>query len=346
MSSPPEVEVYGSDSDEESIDMPPQMMDGAINPEIPDSSPLLDELTPDEFPLHFSERDGRLYHSHHSSPYPLPVDTPEQERLSVTHVILYLLIGANYVGPVPDVLAPTPERQKLVLDLCTGNGKWVLAMAREFPHVQFRGFDIVPIATRYPPPNVQFEIDDVNTPFRWRMASVDLVHARSISMAVRNYATVLREVGRVLRPNGLFISYEWGRYPACHPSLRLRPSERAPGLCAFFDVLTQALDMCRGIKPIAGTVPDLLSAAGCFRDIAVRVYYMPIGPWHSDPRMKDLGKAFRAVLVRYADSVKPLLREAGLTEEQVEAIVAAYLHDLRTVSGLVADLHTVHARKI
>jgi len=77
-------------------------------------------------------------------------------------------------------------------------------MATEFPHIRFVGFDhgetdfyyapslnilipclLVPLATRYPPSNVRFEIGDVNERYRWQDASFDLVHARSINMAVR-----------------------------------------------------------------------------------------------------------------------------------------------------------------
>jgi hypothetical protein len=38
----------------------------------------LTEVARDDFPSYFEERDGRLFHSHGGSPYPLPVDTPEQ----------------------------------------------------------------------------------------------------------------------------------------------------------------------------------------------------------------------------------------------------------------------------
>ena len=74
-------------------------------------------------------------------------------------------------------------------------------MADEFHHVRFRGLDIgmitimvlillwlticsVPIATRSPPENVQFEIHDVNQPLRWNDNSIDLVHIRNMWMAV------------------------------------------------------------------------------------------------------------------------------------------------------------------
>ncbi|KAG6852853.1 hypothetical protein C0991_008574 [Blastosporella zonata] len=77
-SSVPDIQAYG-DGDEESIQTLPQQIDDVHAPWMPDMSPDIVELTSEEFPLYFSERDGRLFHSHASSPYPLPVDTPEQQ---------------------------------------------------------------------------------------------------------------------------------------------------------------------------------------------------------------------------------------------------------------------------
>jgi len=144
--------------------------------------------------------------------------------MTIVHDLLRHLHGSNYVGPVPEILRLDPHRRKSTLDVSTGNGKWsvffpsdkarsssdpnlprhvrVIEMASEFPHVVFTGFDNgkppaiplqfhridlfpVPIATRYPPSNVQFEIHDVNTRFRWADNTFDVVHARAISMAVR-----------------------------------------------------------------------------------------------------------------------------------------------------------------
>jgi hypothetical protein len=45
-------------------------------------------------------------------------------------------------------------------------------------------FVAVPIATRYPPANVRFEIADANQPLRWDDNTVDLVHIRDMFMAV------------------------------------------------------------------------------------------------------------------------------------------------------------------
>ena len=46
----------------------------------------------------------------------------------------------------------------------------------------------MPIATRYPPSNVTFEMHDIAEKFRYDPGSIDFVHARSISMAVRPFS--------------------------------------------------------------------------------------------------------------------------------------------------------------
>jgi hypothetical protein len=79
--------------------------------------------------------------------------------MNVQHNALVQLLGAHFPAscPVPDVLAHDPERQKYVLDLCTGTGIWyagvsslshtlikprTMEMAEQFPHVAFRAIDI------------------------------------------------------------------------------------------------------------------------------------------------------------------------------------------------------------
>ena len=60
--------------------------------DIADETSSMVELSPEEFPSYFSERDNHLFHSS-SSPYPLPVDGPEQQ-------VLPFFIVADVVAPL------------------------------------------------------------------------------------------------------------------------------------------------------------------------------------------------------------------------------------------------------
>jgi hypothetical protein len=50
------------------------------------------ELEEYDFPDHFFERDGRLFHSHGNLPYPLPADGPEQAVSATQPIQLKSLI--------------------------------------------------------------------------------------------------------------------------------------------------------------------------------------------------------------------------------------------------------------
>jgi len=217
-------------------------------------------------------------------------------------------------------------------------------MAGEFPHVRFFGLDIVPIASRYPPPNVQFEVHDASQSFRWNDNTFNLVHARSISMAITDYPNMLQEVIRILRPGGLFVSYEMGSYPVLHPYYNLDARTLLPAATRFFGVVNEALQR-RGIGCIAPTVPDLLSSSGSFTDITPQQFYMPIGPWPADPRMKSIGRAFRATLRKYTEAVRPMLIREGWADGELNQIIDDYLHETMVMRGMVGVCYTVHARK-
>ncbi|KAJ7821652.1 S-adenosyl-L-methionine-dependent methyltransferase [Mycena leptocephala] len=331
---PPDEDANDSGSDEGSE--PESYFPGA---EVED--PEFEELSSDDFPTYFIERDGRLFHSHGGSPYPLPVDTPEQERMN--------LMGGHYPDscPVSEVLAEDPERQKYALDLCTGTGKWTMDVAHNFPHVAFRGLDIVPIATRYPLPNVDFSMHDVNTPTVWSAGTFDFIHARSITMAVTSYPNLLAEISRLLRPRG---SSSRASGAATPPSTPPTPpparQQRTPRVRGF--LRAPAGRACRARPaPRRPAIAPLLAHTGAFDEITTREYSMPIGPWHPDPAMKPMGRAMRAAFLRYMLAVRPMLAESGVaTTEDLDDVYGRVRQEVRDVEGLHAVFHAVHARKI
>ncbi|KAF9239465.1 S-adenosyl-L-methionine-dependent methyltransferase [Melanogaster broomeanus] len=306
-----------------------------------DTSSVLTELSADEFSGHFREHAGRLFHSHGDLPYPLPVDGREQARLNAQHKILRDLLGSHYVGPVKEVLALEPGQQKRVLDLCTGTGQWLMDMASQFSHVRFSGVDIVPIATRRPLANAQFEILDVTQPLRWPDGVMDFVHARSVSLAVPNYPEMLREATRVLRRGGVFLSGEIGRYVAFAPGYPGNPAVDAPGATRFYNLVNDLLDRV-GLPEITNDIPRWLDETRAFADGRIQTHLIPIGDWHPSSRSRRLGRAYLEAMTVFAESLKPFLREqSGLGEREIAELIAGYVRDMRVVPGMVGVYQTV-----
>ncbi|TCD65162.1 hypothetical protein EIP91_003018 [Steccherinum ochraceum] len=310
---------------------------GGDDDEWSDTSSEITELDPAEFPRYFVERNGRLFHSHGGSPYPFPVDTDEQNRDKGIHALLKARLGRNYVGPVREILRQTVGRQRRALDLGTGTGIWVEEMAGEFPHVRFDGLDIVPIATRYPPANVMFEMHDIGEPFRYADGYYDLVHARSVSMAVHNYAVLLDEVARVLRPRGLFVAGEWMRGPAMIRGAD--PAVHLPRTTEFFRVVNNTLTV-KNIFPVAPFLHELIEESNHFEDVHSRQIEIVVG---GDAR----GNRFREMQKVYAESMRVVLVEAGRhSRREVDELVAGYLWELYHVPGMIHVYHAVHARRL
>ncbi|KAJ3727418.1 S-adenosyl-L-methionine-dependent methyltransferase [Lentinula raphanica] len=304
------------------------------------------ELADSEFPHFFSERDGRLYQAETaSSPYPLPVDTPENKRHRRLHNALRRLIGANYIDPVEQILEGA---NKLTIDLGCGTGQWIMEMAKKFPHVFFIGLDIVPIATRYPEENVRFELHDIGERMRWADQTVDFIHARSIFMTVPDYSVIIQEAIRLLRPGGLFLSGEWGQFPAFHPTFPQAvgpPSAHVPGLDRFYRRLQEVLAARGIISPVASTVHERLVASRAFTDVQEHIFYMPIGPWSPDPEAQTLGLLNRRALTELMNTVRPMFVAAGFDEAYLETLYSQCWTEIFKVSGLVSIYYLVTARR-
>jgi hypothetical protein len=153
---------------------------------------------------------------------------------------------------------------------------------------------------------------------------------------------MLAEAARVLRPGGLFLSGEWERCPS-FDNPTIGDTSRILGIDRLVDVVDSLL-----IRSHVLDIPTWLDASGQFQDITVQSYSVPIGDWPSDPEQRALGENFRGVWVRYVDSLKPMLGEprSGLSEVQINDLIAGYLDNIYNVPGMVGKYHTVHATKI
>ncbi|KAG6331663.1 hypothetical protein ID866_7424 [Astraeus odoratus] len=315
-------------------------LDSDSDDDLSDTSSVLTQVGNDEFPEHFAEHDGRLFHSHGDLPYPLPVDGEEQARLNSQHTILRELLGSPAAGPVENVLNSEPHRPKRVLDLCSGTGVWVMEMASIFTNARFSGVDIVPIGPRTTPRNAQFEIADVTQPLRWSDNTMDFVHARNVS----NYPQLLCEAARVLRYGGLFVSGEIRRQVDFAPGYAGNAVVDAPRADRFYRVVNAALAR-RGLHDYTRDIPTYIQRCALFNDGRLRDYIIPIGGWHPNPRDRRLGIAHLEAITNFAKSLAPMLRREGHPDGFVEELIAGFIQDMRTVPGVVSVYQTVWTTK-
>ncbi|QRV94890.1 methyltransferase domain protein [Ceratobasidium sp. AG-Ba] len=174
---------------------------------------------PSIYSLTSSLRDQSFRHVHgrclnaHSDVYSLPADEEEAQRLYKQHSLFYYLgRNDNYYGmweTVREVMAPTHERRRAALDLGCGPGNWTIQCAIDFPHAEVLGVDLAPTSAVVPPQNCRFEIDDLNLGLEHFFGDTfDFVHARLLNSGVKDYAGLVDQVSRSVRPGGLVIFAE------------------------------------------------------------------------------------------------------------------------------------------
>ncbi|KAI9497863.1 S-adenosyl-L-methionine-dependent methyltransferase [Zychaea mexicana] len=144
---------------------------------------------------------GRKYHQLPSSPYMLPCDDDEVDRLHLLHFMVRFAIQGNYLAPVSDVL----RKGGRVLDVGCGPGSWSMEIAGEYPKSQVVGIDINPMFPRdIKPSNCTFHQYNLLDGLPFEDASFDYIFIRFIGLGVRakQWPIILGDLARLLKPGG------------------------------------------------------------------------------------------------------------------------------------------------
>ncbi|RUS21692.1 S-adenosyl-L-methionine-dependent methyltransferase [Endogone sp. FLAS-F59071] len=144
---------------------------------------------------------GRRFFNDKDIHYFLPNDVGEVDRLVLQHFILYKALGGNFHAPVKELL----ETGAKVLDVGCGPGNWTLNMAMDFPNAIFEGIDAVDnFPKEIKPSNTNFLQGNVALGLPYPDATFDFVFQRTMAMSFtkEQWATVMKEILRVLKPGG------------------------------------------------------------------------------------------------------------------------------------------------
>ncbi|KAG9104074.1 hypothetical protein FRC07_009856, partial [Ceratobasidium sp. 392] len=247
------------------------------------------------------------------------------KRYILRYIVNHWLFGGNYVGPVRNILAPAAGRERRALELGTRTGTWIQSMATEFPHVQFRSLDVVPIMAHAPRPNVIFEVYDFTEGILVEDESQDVVFLNMIIEMVKDYRGLVREVHRVLRPGGLihscdYIPYLWDSQNPTTPAEDKNPVAR------HWVGYSQELLSKIGVDPYAcNKLPEWLAPGSTL--------------WNNEDVSRSHGFEQIESVVRthpaYPHPGFPLrdmfgvLKDGGMRDEEVEKLIGDMIEELK-----------------
>ncbi|KAF8457878.1 S-adenosyl-L-methionine-dependent methyltransferase [Kalaharituber pfeilii] len=261
----------------------------------------------------FTYANGRRYHSDRFSKgeYFLPNDETEQDRLDIYHHIFLLLLGGKlYTAPL--------DNPQHVLDVGTGTGIWAIDFADQHPESQVLGNDLSPIQPKWVPPNLKFEVDDMEEEWAYHDDFFDYIHIRSLSGSFRNWDAVLAQAYKKTKPGGYIEFQDYGSELFLHDGTQLGKSPDEPPVGQFFYYVTTAGEKQGRQMVVARGTKERLEKAG-FVDVEEHLAIWPLGPWPKDKRLKQIG---RWAQVGAKDSTLPfclhLLTKEGWTYDQIK----------------------------
>ncbi|KAK1726215.1 hypothetical protein CaCOL14_002727 [Colletotrichum acutatum] len=272
--------------------------------------------------LEWRQENGRTYHKYKDGKYLVPNDETELDRLDMQHEIFYLTWDGK-LGVTP----PCEPGAKVgrVLDLGTGTGLWVIDFADLHPEAEVLGMDLSPVQPSDVPPNVRFEINDIEEEWLYSRP-FDYIHSRIITGGISDWKKMIKKAYDHLTPGGWYEIQESDMSPAADDGTL--PPEKA---LSKFGALIREAYVVMGVPLVH--VPDLkdvLTEVG-FEEVELTVFKWPTNPWAKDPKYKKIGAwnyhNFGGAVETV--SLAPLTRVHGWTKKEVLVFADEVRKDLR-----------------
>ncbi|RQM05637.1 hypothetical protein DH86_00003415, partial [Scytalidium sp. 3C] len=260
-------------------------------------------------------------HRYHRSGQTLfPNDESEQDRLDLQHHIFRLILDGRITH------SPLPAPGSKILDVGTGTGIWAIDMGDYIPSATIIGVDQSPIQPTWVPPNVTFEIDDINKPWLQEDNSFDFIHIRTMAGCVTDWAALFAEVFRVLKPGGRVESSEFALMWECTDGSFNPNNNCGTWTRNFHRIASEALHI--DFNPIP-KIPSWMREAG-FTNVEKVDKLVPVGPWPKDPRLKNIGRYFLSNMLESGveNYTMALFTKAGWDATSVHAMVGGVRKEL------------------
>ncbi|KAF4918492.1 putative methyltransferase tdiE [Colletotrichum viniferum] len=170
-----------------------------------------------------------------------------------------------------------------VLDVGCGIGMWAIDFGEEHPESEVIGVDLSPVQPGFTPPNVHYEIDDLEE--EWSFSrKFDYIHSMMMTGAFRDWPNFHRQAFENLNPGG------WLEIQDIDFPMRCDDGTIPPecDLGRWNDLMMEAGRRSGFLLDTCGRAAEMMANAG-FIDIVRIPFKWPINQWPRDVRHKTLG---------------------------------------------------------
>jgi len=215
-------------------------------------------------------------------------------------------------------------------------------MALKYPHCEVQGVDLAPTpldASMFPP-NLQFEIDDVNHGIPHFYDQFDLVHARCVMVGITDSEKTMRELQLCLKPGGLLILINGDKNIYDEQKIKVKMAkiegdEDVDSVSQEGSWFQRKMWEAHEASKMAGSNHErgsemidlgLWSHDLCDPETAIGGgLYIPVGPWATSPNvmedqaLKYVGVLMRQVFFSIHRGYEAMIKRFGVTQETLDA---------------------------
>lgn len=163
-------------------------------------------------------------------------------------------------------------------------------------------------------------------------------------MAIKDWPKLLRQSLKHLKPGGWMELQEMNHYPELldHSDLQL-----SHPLANYWHLIHGALAALGVNIHSTKLLLDMMKEAG-FLNVQQRIYYVPIGDWHTNPDLKKAGHYWKEVLVQGLEpiSIGTLTRGLNWTKQEVDEMLVPVKHAYSNDCPIICmPMHCVYGQK-
>ncbi|KAH6690781.1 S-adenosyl-L-methionine-dependent methyltransferase [Leptodontidium sp. MPI-SDFR-AT-0119] len=288
--------------------------------------------------MKFREENGRTYHAHREKNYLLPSDEHELDRLDLQHHLFVLTQHGKLF------LSPIPKEQQIhrALDVGTGTGIWAIDFADEHPETQVIGVDLSPTQPTMVPPNLSFQIDDLEQDWVFTH-KFDFIYSRMLVGSFANWPRFFEQAYENLTPGGWIEVSD-----ICFPG---RSDDNSwPPNSALKKWGQGMFDACAKLgRPFDSGVyyKEQMEKAG-FENVTEIVNKWPTRGWPKDPKMKEIGMWNKENMLGDLHGISAALftRGLGWSGEELEVFLTSVRKEwMDPKVHVYFPIYTVYAQK-